>query len=187
MSHIIQQLQRDHRNAARLLDILDEYLLALPEQSSLDHIRMLDVMRYMTDYPDLFHHPREDLVLQRLVKRDPTAREAAHEILEEHQVIAEKGKRFWQRLRAVVNIPELSTEAVASHGRDYVTAMRRHMQKEESSIFPQAKATLTAADWAEIEHAMEARRDPLFGEEVEAEYEALYHYINALSEGSLER
>lgn len=169
------------------MDLLEEYLRGLPRQSSLDHIRMLDVMRYMTDYQDLFHHPREDLVLQRLVKRDPEAREAAHEILEEHELIAEKGKQFWQRLRAAVNIPELPTDVLASHGHEYVTAMRRHMQKEESSVFPRAQAALTLSDWSEIEAAMEARHDPLFGEDVEAEYEALYHYINALGEGSLQR
>ncbi len=187
MSRVIDQLHRDHQNASRLLDILDEYLLALPAQSTLDHIRMLDVMRYMTDYPDLFHHPREDLVLQRLVKRDPQAREAAHDILEEHQLIAEKGKRFWQRLRAAVHLPDIATGELAEHGHEYVTTMRHHMRKEESLIFPRAQEVLTATDWTEVEDTMAARGDPLFGEEVEAEYEALYHYINALSEGSTER
>lgn len=182
MVDVIHQLELDHRNAWRLLDILEEYLGALSEQRTLDHIRMLDVMRYMTDYPDLFHHPREDLMLERLVRRDPEARELAHEILEEHQVIAEKGKRFWQRLRAAVNIPGLPIEGLETEGRDYVTTMRSHMRKEESAVLPRARKKLGADDWMAIRENMEARDDPLFGQEVEAEYEALYRYINALSE-----
>ncbi len=58
MAHIIQQLQKDHLNVARLLDLLETQIGALHDGETPDYLLMLDVMCYMRHYPDLFHHPK---------------------------------------------------------------------------------------------------------------------------------
>ena len=34
---------------------------------------MRDIVRYMADFPDEHHYPREELLFERLVRRDPGA------------------------------------------------------------------------------------------------------------------
>ena len=45
--------------------------------------------------------------------------------------------------------------------RRYVQAYLAHMQLEETAILPIAQTTLTDQDWAELDAAFEANRDPL--------------------------
>ena len=48
-----------------------------------------------------------------------------------------------------------------------VDAMRSHMSKEEGEVFPLAKLLLIDADWHEIDAALKAKADPLFGQVVD--------------------
>ena len=56
-------------------------------------------MRYMTQYPDRFHHPREDLIFTQLLKRDPGVRDDIEDLLEEHISIRLAGQEFNRLLR----------------------------------------------------------------------------------------
>ena len=38
-----------------------------------DYQLMKDIMHYMRHYPDLFHHPREDVLFGELVRNDDTS------------------------------------------------------------------------------------------------------------------
>jgi hypothetical protein len=55
------------------------------------------------------------------------------------------------------------------------------MSLEERQIMPLAEKTLTADDWAELDAAFAANRDPLTGHEPEDDYRALFtRIVNAL-------
>jgi hemerythrin-like domain-containing protein len=56
-----------------------------------------------------------------------------------------------------------------------------HMTLEEKQVLPLAERVLTAQDWAELDAAFAANRDPLTGHEPEDEYRALFsRIVNAL-------
>ena len=71
MQRIMQVLHEDHINVSRLLDVIDTSLERLtsgnPDGLSLAY----KAMRYMTAYPDIYHHPLEDIVFEALVRRSP--------------------------------------------------------------------------------------------------------------------
>lgn len=52
-----------------------------------------------------------------------------------------------------------------------------HMALEEREILPLAERVLTPADWADLDEAFGANRDPLTGHEPEADYRALFTRI----------
>jgi hypothetical protein len=52
-----------------------------------------------------------------------------------------------------------------------------HMRTEEERVLPLARDVLTADDWAGIDAAFEANRDPLTGHPPEQEFAALFHRI----------
>ncbi len=181
MADIIQQLQKDHLSAARLLDLLEVQIGTLHDGETSDYHLMLDVMHYMTHYPDLFHHPKEDLVFKKLKQRDASARLIVDSLVEEHKALAEKGARFFGCLHTVVSELMVSRESLESQGRDYIAFLRSHMDKEEDEVFPLSEKVLREKDWAEIDTAMEAKEDPVFGKVVGEEYRALYDLLTQQS------
>jgi hemerythrin-like domain-containing protein len=59
----------------------------------------------------------------------------------------------------------------------YVAGYLEHMAVEENEILPAAQQLLTAADWADLDAAFAANRDPLTGHEPADEYRELFHTI----------
>ena len=181
MAHIIQQLQKDHLNAARLLDLLEAQIGILHDGETPDYLLMLDVMCYMRHYPDLFHHPKEDLVFEKLKERDPSARRIVDNLMQEHKALAEKGAQFFESLQIVVSESMVPRETLESQGRGYIAFLCSHMDKEEDQVFPLASKVLREEDWAEIYTAMESKADPVFGKVVAGKYRALYDFLTQQS------
>jgi hemerythrin-like domain-containing protein len=182
MANVIKKLRIDHANMSRLLNELETQLGLFHAGENPDYILMMDIMQYMSHYPDLFHHPKEDLIFKRLIERDPSARLVVKDLIQKHKVLAESGKQFMDSLRTVLSEVLLEREAFEVQGRDYVRTLRRHIDVEESQVFPLAERVLNEEDWKDIDNAMEAIEDPLFGSTVQQEYRALYDYIRHQSE-----
>jgi hemerythrin-like domain-containing protein len=177
MADIIQQLQKDHLNAVKLLDILEVQVRTLHEDETNDYLLMFDVMHYMRQYSDLFHHPKEDLIFEKLKDRDASARPIVDKLMVEHKALEEKGAQFFESLQAIVNESIVSRETLESQGHSYITLVYSHMKKEEDQVFPLASKLLREEDWAEIDMAMESKADPIFGGAVEEKYRTLYKFL----------
>lgn len=177
MSDIIQQLREDHVNVSKLLDVLDGQMRIFHEGGTPDYVLMQDAMHYMIHYPDLIHHPKEDLVFKKLTEHDPSAQPVVNNLIKEHKVLAEKGTQFFESLKVVESESMMSRESLQSQGQDYVAFLRSHIQKEEDQVFPLAAKALRDEDWEEIDVAMEKKEDPVFGKLVAEEYRALYDFL----------
>jgi hemerythrin-like domain-containing protein len=182
MSDVIRQLHTDHIHIARLLDLLEVQLGMFHEDGRPDYALMMDTMQYMTNYPDLFHHPKEDVVFHILMERDASTKPVVQDLLKMHQVLAEKGLQFLESLRTVVNELMVERETLESQGREYIALLRHHMDVEEGQVFPHAARILSQEDWRRIDGAVEAMEDPLFGHRVQSEYLALYDFIRQQSQ-----
>ena len=177
MADVMQQLHQDHIHIARLLDVMDMHLKLFEEGEKPDYVLMMDVMQYMTHYPDLFHHPIENLVFKKLIERDSGSRLLVKELTNQHETLATRGAEFLDILRSVVEEQMVSRETLESKGKEYVQMLRRHADVEEGQAFPLARKHLTEQDWIDIRDTMEHMEDPLFGSTVENQYLALYDYI----------
>ena len=174
---ILKQLDSDHENVARMLDILDTQLDRVHQMKSADFELMCDIMLYMTRYPDRTHHPLEDLVIHKLIEYDPSMKQMGENILREHEGLAKKSNAFLEMLIQVTDGAMVLREDIEATGRDYVAFLRSHMQKEDERLFPLAEKTLTKKDWKEIASAIEHRHDPVFGPMVDDQFRALYDFI----------
>ena len=182
MGNVIKKLRTDHANMSRLLNELEAQLGLFHAGENPDYILMMDIMQYMSHYPDLFHHPKENFIFKRLIERDPSTRLVVKDLMQKHKTLAESGKQFADSLRTVLSEVLVEREAFEVQGRDYVRTLRRHIDVEESQVFPLAARVLTEEDWKDIDNAMEAIEDPLFGTTVQQEYRALYDYIRHQSD-----
>ena len=138
------------------------------------------VMSYMTEYPDAYHHPREDAMFARLAKRDSSLVARIAEIKRAHRTIGSAGKKLLAALQRLEGNPRVDEGGVISRMNDYVKALREHMSIEERDLFQRAREVLDEQDLEEIDHAFARVIDPLFEAAVEdafAAYSPLVRYL----------
>jgi hemerythrin-like domain-containing protein len=133
----------------------------------------------MIHYPDIFHHPKEDLVSERIRELDPNAREVVDELMRQHVILRDSGAQLHGLLEAVIEGAMMKRTSIVEPATTYINYFRKHMKKEEAEIFPLAQRLLSRKDWTEIEKEAPFKDDPLFGNgALEKEYERLHQQIN---------
>ena len=180
MVQIIDQLGRDHRNLRLLLDIVEEETNAYRDGHTPDFDLLRLIAEYTLHYPDLVHHPKENLIFERLVMRDPSAAEIVGDLIGEHRKLAELTRRFAAAMGNAAHDVELPREWLDALARAYLQANRLHMQLEEQYFLPRAMATLTEDDWIAIDENLSHADDPIFGEKVAEAYLYLHDRIMRL-------
>lgn len=177
MSRIMRQLRTDHSHAARLLGLMDRQLDRVEAGARADFALMADAMGYMTGYADRYHHPREDLLFERLRERDRSLSEVLDTLEREHQALATRGRAFLGVLSGVVDGALAERAKLEVQGREYVAFLRAHMQREDNEVFARADNALAESDWRQIDEALEVQEDPLFGRVVQEDFQDLYRHI----------
>ncbi len=177
MSQVIAALERDHANISKLLELLESEILAIEVGKTPDYPLLQDIMRYMTHYPDRFHHPKEDLIFAQLLKRESGTRADVEDLLEEHISIGLAGQEFARLLHTSAVDSVDVREKLGTAGFAYIRALREHMLKEETKLFALARVIFTKEDWQVIDEEVDAIEDPLFGEMVADAYQRLYLLI----------
>ncbi len=172
-----EALAKEHLNFSRLLGVLETQIALFHRGEQPDYELVQDVFFYLTNYPDRFHHPKEDRVFALIAQRVPLARGHVEEIARQHRQIAESGARFLASLNAVLNGAMMPREAVERPALEYIALYRKHMAFEEQELFPLGKAHLSAADWIDANVSTRPEEDPLFGDRVEERYHELHRRI----------
>lgn len=178
---VIEQLRVDHRNMTRLLGLLRSELEASRVGDTLDFDLLGSVMEYTLHFPDLCHHPKEDLIFRRMQLRDPPAAARIGDLLREHARLGELTRQFAAALRNRARDVEMPRAWFENLMESYIAANQRHIAEEERVFFPQAMVSLSDADWDEIDAQAAAKPDPLFGGALAAEYRRLHERIMRLA------
>ncbi len=179
MVQTIDRLRQEHRDLAKLLDILESELAAFDAADTPDYQVMEAIADYFLGYPAACHHPKEDLVYRALVERRPDVATIVGNIEAEHLGIGELVKRFVLAVRNVMRDAEISRDAFDHVVRHFIEEQRKHIDLEEGQLFPLAVEALTDADWADIDGRIADRNDPLFGSMPEDRFAALRSDIEA--------
>ena len=178
MTDLIALWHAEHANFSRLLDLLNEQITAFHEGERPAYEIMLDIVSYLRESPDRFHHPREDVMLAQLALRDPSMAIPINRLLQEHRVIAVAGEELRSRLEDIVAgnvVPRSSLEAAAAV---YLAYYRHHLATQEREVLPHAARHLTAQDWVTIGNAVSLGPDPLFGAAPEERYRELRNMLD---------
>lgn len=173
MSSVLDSIHREHVAMAKLLDALERQLVAIDTGETPDWDIVRGVIDYCLSFPDLHHHPKEDLVFDRLRRRDPSAAGAVGDLEAEHRNLAELSSRFAAAVGNVLEEAEISREAFAKLAWHFVGQYRHHMSLEERLFLPAARRALTAEDLRDIEAGLTQGHDPLFGENPDRRFDVL--------------
>jgi hemerythrin-like domain-containing protein len=179
---VVGALYVEHQYVARLLEILEHQISAAARAEPLDRQASIAVMSYMTEYPDAYHHPREDAMFARLAERDSGLVAQIAEIKRAHRTIGSAGKKLLAALLRLEANSRVDEGRVISRMNDYVKALREHMSIEERDLFQRAREVLDERDLEEIDRAFVRVIDPIFEAAVQDAYAAYSPLIRYLVE-----
>ena len=181
MVSLVGSLHQDHINSAKLLDVLERQLVIFGRAEVPDYQMMQGVLEYFLDYPNLYHHPTEDLILSKMEPQGGTAKDGFPDLRHEHQELAAMSRGFSTAIQDILLEAEIPREAFQQCAREFLDFYRSHIRKEEEVFFPAALKVLTKEDWAEISEVREIRDDPIFGPNPHERLETLREDILAWS------
>ncbi len=173
----IAALRREHRNMATLLRALEWQVAEFEKGNRPDYELVGAVLDYFLSFPDIYHHPKEELIFATLQERDGASAQRIGDLGIAHQDLADRAREFAAALRAVLDEAEMSRAAFTRWARGFIDLQRRHIDIEEQAFFPAAEKALTAQDWADLGARMAGEDDPLLGEHAGERFEQLRRTI----------
>ena len=181
MTHATLRIIREEHSAlsAMLRSIL--LLLARHRRDGTlpDFAALRAMLFYVDEFPEKRHHRKEsELLFPKLRARTPLARDLLDRLDEDHARGERRIRDLEHELLGFEMVGEPRREAFETAAQRYVDFYLAHMAVEEKEILPLAERMLTNADWAELDEAFTANRDPLTGHhEPEPNYRALFTRI----------
>ena len=185
---IIERLNREHPNIEKLLAILERELEIFDRGDRPDFEVIHAIISYFKVYPEVYHHPQEDLVFAKLRIRDPAAAAKIGDLAREHQKGAERLRRVAQGVDSFLADREILRKHVDIIVRDFIEHERHHIILEDRDFFPAALKALEPQDWTEIASALSGHKDPLFSDVAEEGFDMLRaHILRLEQEAEVER
>ncbi|HQQ63456.1 MAG TPA: hemerythrin domain-containing protein [Pseudomonadales bacterium] len=177
--HIMLHLHNEHKYMTKLMNVLVEQVGVIDEGGTPDLNIMYDVARYMVEFSDASHHPREDIIYRKLAERDTSNKAEVVNLLIEHESTTKKTDSLLRSIRDALDNPTAEAiQNVRHRCDDYVSSLNTHMDLEESQVFPRILEILTETDWTDIINDIQPASDPLFGKTVEKHYEDLFDVVS---------
>ena len=182
MTYIIEVLRQEHCNIESLLCVLERELSVFDRGDRPDYEVVLAVINYFEAYPDSCHHPKEDMIVEKLKARDPAAAATIGDLEAQHQEGARRLRRVAQAVERVLSDQDLLRQAVHDIVADFINQERRHMVMEERVVFPAALNALRPEDWADIALKWADRYDPFYQPGFEQKFNTLRRNILEMEE-----
>jgi hemerythrin-like domain-containing protein len=133
---------------------------------------------YIDEFPERLHHTKEsELLFPKVRARVPELAETLDRLDRDHGQGERAVRELEHLLLAFEVMGESRRDAFEQAVERYIASYLNHMAVEETEILPAAQAHLTPEDWAELDAAFAANKDPLAGHEPDEGYRPLFHKI----------
>ena len=177
MTDPIAAWHTEHAYFAQLLRLLRKEVDVFHAGGEPNYELMVDIVRYLREYSDHVHHPREDIAFERLARHCPDLRLVLARLQQEHRVIAVAGEELLAMIEAVVTGSVARRERIESAAATYLVYYESHIAREENEVLARAGAHLTPADWDAVRNGVTALPDPLFGKDPSEHFRELRRQI----------
>lgn len=155
---LIEFLCEEHRKIERVLCVLEQELSVFNRNGRPDYTKIQAVIRYFQEYPDCCHHPKEELIVEKLKARDPAAAARVSDLEAEHRDGAERLQRVANMVRTVLTGHKVPRKTFDEVMRNFIDHERKHMEMEERVLFRVAITTLRPEDWVGIAKKWQSKR-----------------------------
>jgi len=177
MPKIIDLLLEEHRNIEKLLLVAEHELAIFDSSGRPDYEILQTIIQYFQDYPESCHHPKEEMIFEKLKARDSASAKRFGDVEAEHEVETRRLQSFARAVDSVLADQEFLRESFHLAVHDFIAHQREHLRKEELLLFPAAAKALRPEDWSEIDARLDDRKDPLFDSVVAEKFHNLQRTI----------
>jgi hemerythrin-like domain-containing protein len=163
--------------------------IALISKENLEHEipNIQKCAEYLMSYADEIHHPKEDIMFNRLKYRDNSSTVYIENLLAEHKLLARKSREFYDLAHEIEESQSVTYDKLKLISVDYIDSQFRHMRYEEASIFPLIEQKLTLNDWKSALHSLPSGEDPLFNKNRSSHFDSLYSQLSKSFQNSKEQ
>jgi hemerythrin-like domain-containing protein len=154
--------RKEHEYFTRLLSLLQKQVEVFHAGGEPRYALMQDIVSYLREYSDRFHHPREDVAFKLLARASPDLEPIVARLQQEHRIIAHTGATLLEQMEAVLAGEILPREQLEAAAATYLVYYQNHIGTEDAQILTRA-GKLSAADWEAVRSAVPVGPDPLFG------------------------
>lgn len=122
------------------------------------------LIEYITEVPDKLHHPKEDdYLFVRMRQRIPEAAALLDKLEADHLQGAQGTRALRDALHRYQSVGATGFAEFETAARGYIDTSWAHVGTEERELLPLARQQLTPEDWAGIDAAFAANKDPWSG------------------------
>lgn len=151
MTCVTHILAEEHNRIRQMLDLFDAELAVFGEAGIPDYEILEGSIAYCQTYLDVHHHPKEDILLERLQSRDPVAADDAASLPGQHQTLARMTGDVAAIFDAVRDGAEVRRDALVVRGQELSAAYRAHLLWEETKFFPVVEGAFSPKDWTAVQ------------------------------------
>ena len=173
MARMIELLRAEHRDIEQLLNVLEGELEVFERRERPDYEVIQTIISYFQDYPDCCHHPKEDMIFDKLKARDSPKAKGIGDVEAEHRQETERLDRVARIVRNVLLDREIARQTFSEVMRDFIDQQRVHMAMEVRTLFPVAENALRPEDWREIDVKWNDKTESLFNVAMEERCQSL--------------
>jgi hemerythrin-like domain-containing protein len=172
-------IRDEHQALAAMLRSLPMLLAQARREDQLPDFSVVRAMLfYIDEFPERLHHTKESQLLFPKVRARMPELAATLDRLDADHGQGERAVRELEHLLLAFEVMgESRRDAFEQAVERYIASYLNHMAVEETEILPAAQAHLTPEDWAELDAAFAANKDPLAGHEPDDGYRPLFRKI----------
>ena len=175
----LETLYSEHRYIASLLDTIEEQEKRMRPGKVPDYNLLLDILDYLTHYPDKYHHPREDMLFAHILESDREFQPSLDRLQREHKTLHHYNTELFNELTRIADGRPVEQASLKQSIQRYLSGYRKHMDYESTQIFPRATGELDPADLKKLKANTRFSDDPVFGAEVQYKYRRLRRQLQA--------
>lgn len=177
MKLTLELLYRDHDDLRRILYLLEQLLIDIYRGSHQSYPKIQRLLAYIQDHPERVHHPAEEAVFSVIFKNglsNRKFREDVKTLMKDHSEIEGLIRNTVDALGPMLvgtnpNVTEFGNELSTLLNR-----LRSHLLFEEMNVYPYVAEHLGNEDWEEISALIPDYEQPIFGDQIEKEYELIF-------------
>ncbi|HVC28873.1 MAG TPA: hemerythrin domain-containing protein [Gammaproteobacteria bacterium] len=174
---IIEKLRLEHADMRRVIILIRLQLDLLERHAQPDLVLLANALYYMRKFPSVVHHPKEELIFEKLVARGAPVQKEVEQLHVQHQEIYALEDNLIELALALQKGDSQARTRLLEFGRHYIAIQAMHAETEERILFPAAQQNLRANDWKDVRKKSVRIEDPLFGSNPTERYRNLYDYL----------
>lgn len=150
---MLSLINQDHKQVEQLLNVLTQQLAQIEsEQHGVDFSLMGDIVHYLRNYIDKYHHPKEDLIYAYYLDNYVSDVDMPNRLATEHQSLNLLCRDLCHSLNIIQLDSVMPFDELATQLRHFIEKQRAHIIFEESAVLPVIVKCFTPDDWCHINH-----------------------------------